>query len=624
MRPYPFLASALLSTLLTLRTTAALAGESCESADALPFPALTTASTTTSVASDATQCGKEDTFAVWYTFQAPIAGHYVFATEQGDGLFDTTIAVYESCDEGSLILCNDDPLDSLAAKLDLHLAADQIVKVRVAGWGATRGAVTLRLDEFGAFARPANDECEDAWVVSQTQTHASSTLNATGTDLSSCGGEDEVDVWYAFVAPEAGQYEFRLTQNMVSAHFVSVMDGCDGTELSCGHLGTSATLAAGEEVAIRVGTNPSVADEFNLVVLPHEQYPAPTNDTHLGAIEVEVPSTNEATTRGATSENMNWGPNCGPFINPGVWYSFTAPDDDIYVFDTNGSELEDTVLAVLEPCDSNGSTVPILLGCDADFGEGLHSRLDGFVEAGTRLCFAVAGHLLSEEGGITFNVSRMGDPPPNDRCEGALTMEIGPPLLGDNFTSKPVDVTTSCPVGNFPLWFTFTAPAEGLYKFDTKESKESSPDIAVYDSCDTEQPIDCSIDPLPTVAAFLQEGQTVYVRASTDVFWRAEMAIRVGPVHDEDEQGGSGGDGGSGGSDGGAPNGGSAAGGGGQGGQGNQGGDGSDDTADDDDGCNCQMAGSSRSPLGVGLVMGLAGILAHRRRTSQCAVKQQL
>lgn len=613
--PRRALVSALLLVLLSLHTTTALADEACESADALPFPALTTASTAASAASPATPCGTQDSFAVWYTFQAPTYGHYAFLTEQGRGLLDTTIALYEACDEASLIVCNDDPRDSLAARLDLYLEQDQIVKVRVAGWGATMGDVSLRVDDFGALARPANDACEDAFPISQTQTHASSTLHATGTDLSSCGGEDEVDVWYSFVAPEDGDYTFRLTQNMASAHFISVMDGCNGAELACGFLGTTAPLEAGQEVAIRVGTNPNVADAFNLVVLPHEDYPAPENDMHTGAIEVGVPSTTVVSTNGASKEIMSWGPNCGPFANAGLWYSFTAPDDDIYVFDTNGSELEDTVLAVLEPCDTNGDMPPALLGCDRDAGEGLHSRLDGFVEAGTTLCFAVAGHMLSEEGDITFNVSRLGEPPANDHCEAAMPIEVGAAVLEDNSTSKPVDVSTACPVGNFPLWFSFTAPADGLYKFDTKDSKESSPDIAIYDACGSAQPIDCSIDPMPTVEASLQEGQTVLVRASTDVFWRAEMAIRVGPSRLPEGtgtggNGGEGGAGGAGGSDGGAPSGGAVAGAGGQGGDGGDGGD----APQDGDGCSCQTTGAPGSTLGAGLMTGLAWALARWRR----------
>ncbi len=312
---------------------------------------------------------------------------------------------------------------------------------------------------------------------------------------------------------------------------MSVHESCaaDARELGCGFFGTRATLDAGQEVWLRVGTNPIVADDFNLVVGPEPAAEVPPNDRHSDAIAVEVPSSTSTSTRGATKEGMHWGPSCGPYINPEVWFSFVAPSADVYVFDTNGSALTDTVLAVFGPCDANGEVVPQLLACDDDFGQQRYSRVDGFLEAGQEVCIAVAGHHLSEVGGIVLNVTRLGAPPPNDVCAGAVPVGAGQTRFATSFAARQQPVVGACPWGDFPVWFSFTAPADGLYKFDTKASAESSPDIAVVDDCDSAVVLACSVDIQPAVSLDMVRGQRVFVRLSTDVWWRSRVALRVTP-----------------------------------------------------------------------------------------------
>ncbi|MFO0555522.1 MAG: hypothetical protein U0271_44505 [Polyangiaceae bacterium] len=585
---------------VTLASSAS-AAESCEDAVALE-PGVRVSGSTAGAALDqgATPCAKEDRFAAWYSFRAGAAGRYTVVTEPSDGLSDTTLAAYSSCGDAEPIACSDDTLNDLSGRLDLDLAADETVRLRVAGWGSSRGAFTIAADVFGGFERPSNDACADATPVTVEDRAPGTTLFATGQDLSSCGPEDSIDVWYSFTAPSAGDYTFRLTENMVAAHFVAVYDGCGGAELACGFLGASATLAAGESVRLRVGSNPKVADAFNLVAEPAPPSVTPPNDSHLGAIAVTVPSVTNGTTRGATEDGLNWGPTCGPFVNAAIWYSFVAPDDDIYVFDTNGSGLADTVVAVFDDCTVNGPVVPPLLACDDESGQGHEARLDGFLTAGTSVCIAVAGRYLSEEGDVTLRVSRLPPPPDNDHCEGAEPISIGAPTIGDNVSSTPVDSPGLCPTGNFPLWYSFTAPADGIYKFDTKASVESAPDIALYTDCSEAAALACSTEPFPAVDRVMTAGETVRVRVSTDVFWRGDVAVRVGPTRTTEA--GMGGSGGA-----------SQVGGGGAGNAGGSGGGGASPGVGDEDGCACRAAApaSGRAHLFAATILAL---LALRRR----------
>ncbi|MCC6622930.1 MAG: hypothetical protein IT385_16845 [Deltaproteobacteria bacterium] len=533
-------------TLLALLATsvARADGEACDDATPLRFPARVELDTLeVAPAAAPSSCAAGDVYARWFVFTAPAEDRYTIMIEES-ALADTTIELWSACDAAAPLACSDDQAFSLQARVDLWLVADERVFVRVAGWGGTRGALTLRVDTVAAVERPPNDACEDAPAIVQGYPAATATWNATGADLSSCGPEDAADVWYRFTAPTAGDYEFEITQNLLYAHYLTVFDGCAAEhELACGFLEARATLEAGQEVWLRVGTNPIVADWFNVAVRPDPPAITPPNDHFTDAIPVTVGSSTLGSTRGADREAMNYGPDCGPYINGAIWYSFEAPDDDHYVFDTNGSELADTVLAILDACDSNGGTFPQLFGCNDDDGAGEAARLDGFMEAGTRVCIAVAGHYLSEEGEVRLNVSRLGARPPNDDCAGALPITVGPPVLGVNIASEPSEPPSAgCPWDVFALWYTFEAPADGLYKFDTKAVYESWPDIALYATCEATETLACSVEAQPAVHLEMRAGDEVRVRVSTSVWWRGTVPLRVGPVR-EGAGDGDGGDG---------------------------------------------------------------------------------
>jgi len=523
----------LLGLVLLAATSSAHAAPNTTCADAtiVAEGVPVTGSTIDVEAGDASACAVDDTHALWFRFTAPSEDRYRLTTI--GSTIDTTIAIYDGCD-GAVLACNDDPLDSLQGEAFIWFDEGQTVWVRVGGWGGVQGDIRLTIDTAAALDRPPNDLCEDAIPLVLGRGAHGSTLHVSGTDESSCGPEDEVDIWYSFVAPTAGEYTFGLTKNMVSAHYISLYDDCGGTELACGFLGTSATLAEGQRVIVRVGTNPAVADWFNVIVGPAPADPVPPNDTPQTAIPLTVPSTVYGTTRGATPDYMYWGPTCTIHVNNTVWYSFTAPSDGVYIFDTNGSVMEDTIVAVFERCDYFADGPPPLIECNNDDGIGKAARLEGFIAAGTSLCVAVGGYFLDEFGDFRLNVSTPLAPPANDTCEKAAGLGIGEPVYGSNVSATPIAPVGACPFGEFALWYRFTAPADGEYKFDVKASTESSPDIALYDDCDTTTPLACDTNPWPAVHLDMVQGQTVRVRIATDVFWRNVMAVRVTPLREPD------------------------------------------------------------------------------------------
>jgi MYXO-CTERM domain-containing protein len=581
----------------------ALPNESCAGAVALGVPASISVSTLEVADSTSSSgCGKEDRFAVWYSFTAPDTRRYRFDTQGQTDLTDTTLEVYETCG-GNALVCIDDTTTSISSAVELDLVAGQKMVLRAAGWGESKGELTLSVNFPEALDAPANDLCVNAAVLDDDPGGAhGNTLHSTGSDVTSCGTSDSNDIWYSFTASETKTYDFYVTQNMITGNFVSVHGACGADELACGLLGTSAALVAGQTVFVRVGTDPNAADQFNLHVGPLGPAIQPENDAPSGAKPLGL-ETVTASTLGATKDALNFGPTCGPFVNAVVWYSFTAPEDGSFVFDTSQSALEDTILGVFGPCDG---PLP-LLGCDNDSGAGKRARIDGLLAQGESVCIAVGGNLLSEVGDFTLTAQKLPAHPPNDECDQAGPLSGFPVTVsGENYASRPETLTSACPSGEFALWYSFVAPEDGWYKFDTKQSTETSPDIALYSACGDE-PIACSGDPLPVVTREMTAGESVLVRLATNVFLRSEMVLHVGPAR-EDTPSSGGSAGATGGAGGSAPLGGSAG-----VGTGGASGPRADGVAEGG-GCGCRLGGAPLGKLSVALTALALFVLRRRKR----------
>lgn len=141
---------------------------------------------------------------------------------------------------------------------------------------------------------------------------------------------------------------------------------------------------------------------------------APTNDDCAAAQAIGL-----GTFTGTTAQATNDGSaTCGSSASsPDVWYVFTAPTADTYVFDTFGSSY-DTVLSLLTGC--GGSE----LGCNDDADGTLNSKLTRTLAAGESVHIRVSG-FGGDRGAYTLNVSRV------DAVFGTVTRaDTGVPLSG--------------------------------------------------------------------------------------------------------------------------------------------------------------------------------------------------
>ncbi len=122
-------------------------------------------------------------------------------------------------------------------------------------------------------AAPANDLCVNALTVTNGSTSGSN-INATGTDVSSCGVGDTADVWFRYVATVTGVIEANTCGAGTLDTVLSVYASCGGTETGCNDnacLGKSRVrfnATSGTPYLIRVGGVGGATGSFTLTIDP--------------------------------------------------------------------------------------------------------------------------------------------------------------------------------------------------------------------------------------------------------------------------------------------------------------------------------------------------------------------
>jgi hypothetical protein len=121
---------------------------------------------------------------------------------------------------------------------------------------------------------PPNDECANAIVVTAGAVPGS-TVNATGTDISTCGGSDTADVWYSYTAAANGTVEANTCAAGTLDTTLAVFDGCGGINLGCSDntCGTKSRVRwqaiAGRAYKIRVSGVSDTTGSFTLTIDPN-------------------------------------------------------------------------------------------------------------------------------------------------------------------------------------------------------------------------------------------------------------------------------------------------------------------------------------------------------------------
>jgi subtilisin family serine protease len=105
---------------------------------------------------------------------------------------------------------------------------------------------------------PDNDECGNSITVEEGVAFRGSTVDATGSDITSCAGNDALDVWHNYT-PAVSECVTISTDGSNFDTTLAVFDACGGTELACDDDGGSGLnsqitidLTAGQTYQIRI------------------------------------------------------------------------------------------------------------------------------------------------------------------------------------------------------------------------------------------------------------------------------------------------------------------------------------------------------------------------------------
>ena len=176
---------------------------------------------------------------VWHSFTPQFSGYFQFSL--CNSTFDTTLAVYDNCNELTRVElgCNDNSeLCGSQSELVLPLNAGETCYIRVAGVDAATGAYVITITETSP--PEYNDDCENAISLVDGIPFEGNTDDATETMIggypltSSCCYLDELDVWHSYTpTQDCDNVAITLCDSQLENTSLSVYDSCGGTELAC-------------------------------------------------------------------------------------------------------------------------------------------------------------------------------------------------------------------------------------------------------------------------------------------------------------------------------------------------------------------------------------------------------
>ncbi len=371
---------------------------------------------------------------------------------------------------------------------------------------------------------PANDDCDGAYVVTVNSdlncgnTTSGTVENATQSpeDASACGGTEDDDVWFKFVATATShKIELLNAAGSTTDLYHSVWEGtCPGGltlvpgTCSDPNSQTVSGLTVGNTYFIRVYTWTSTGGQnttFDVCV--GTPPPPPANDDCDGAYMVTVNNDlNCGTTTSGTVENATQSPEdasaCSGTEDDDVWFKFvaTATEHKIELLNAAGSTT-DLYHSVWEGTCPGGLT--LVPGTCSDPNS---QTVSGLTVGNT---YFIRVYTYTSTGGqnTTFDVC-VGTPPPppaNDDCSGAIALTVGNPgdcptnQVTTDATSATADGNTSCDNtgDNIGVWYSFVAPASGEVVVNyTAGTATGNPGIVLFDACGgTEIPNTCQDNP---------------------------------------------------------------------------------------------------------------------------------
>jgi len=325
--------------------------------------------------------------------------------------------ILDDCPSSSPSCVNSDVNGSSTADLTFNsgpLVSGVSYKIVIANYGAPDNtSFCLDAVVLPPPPTPSNDDCSGASMVTvnldfacgNTTSGTIAGATASGVDESACGGTENDDVWFSFMATATSQ-DIELTNiaGGTADLYHSVWEGtCGGLTLvpgSCSDPNTSTVtgLTIGNTYYLRVYSwddSPGELTTFDVCI--GTEPPPPSNDDCTSATTIACDDTFTGETTEASSDN---GDVTGCGMGAGVWYEFAGIDGAVTLTVTPESGF-DPEIAVASSSDCISFTN---VDCEDTGSGGTAESITFAATAGTTYYFYV-GHYFSSTTFGNFDIS---------------------------------------------------------------------------------------------------------------------------------------------------------------------------------------------------------------------------
>ncbi len=494
----------------------------------------------TASAVDAAACGGTEDDDVWFSFVATNAAQIISLNNVAGSTTDLFHSLWTgTCDALTVVpnSCSD-----ANSSLPSGLTVGETYYLRVYTWTGTPAQTSTFDVCIGTPPPPpANDECDGAIALtvnpdsSCTEFVSATVASATASsvDAAACGGTEDDDVWFSFVANGTIQ---SISLNNVAGSttdlFHSLWTGADCSSLalvpnSCSDANASVAtgLTPGDTYYLRVYTwTGTFGQTSTFDVCIGTPPPPPANDDCANAIvlncgDILTAQSTESATGGTPTS-------CVGTIGNDIWYSFEG-DDQVITLTANASVDAPQVEVYAS---SDGTCSGFAAGtCIASAGTGETVVTTSFVSQTGTTYYIHIGSWINGNPATVFDLSitceAPATPPANDECDGAESLTVNPDSSCavvtsgtiSGATASAVDTTACVGSEDDDVWYSFVAN-DVLQAINLNNIVGSSIDLnhSVWSgTCAGLTLVPGSCGTTASIATGLTAGETYYVRVFT-------------------------------------------------------------------------------------------------------------
>ena len=275
---------------------------------------------------------------VWYSFVAAATSHTVILSNLGANFTNPQIQMYtNACAALGTPVCGANTITQTG------LTVGTTYRIRVSNMGADpTGAGTVANFDICVTHTATFDQCQGAITLTSSTTAcatptAGTLVGATFTaGLPGCGGYNEVDVWYSFVA-QSPMPTITVTGSVGRIQGELYSGTCGSLTCLANSSGNSSPktinatgLTIGQTYYVRITTNNGSTPTFTVCVQDPVVAAPPANDACSGAVALTPGAAGAGCTNtggtlaGATISSPAVSSNCISSPGADVWYAFTA------------------------------------------------------------------------------------------------------------------------------------------------------------------------------------------------------------------------------------------------------------------------------------------------------------